>query len=336
MIRCTGKVRERNVPDYAHRNKVIHRDLKPANILVTDDGRAKITDFGIAKVLAREGVARTIGIMGTPSYMSPEQVKGGDIDARTDIFSLGIMIFTMLTGTKPFSGNTVAVMFKIVYEEPQLPSSLNPQLTPAHDYLIKKCLEKDRNQRYSSARELLNDLDDLQHGRPLRSQAVAPAPVPPSPAPAPHPERTLTLPIPGARKTDTPAAGAAHAVTPRRLRAWLRSRRGHRRRGPFPRLPHRRRSRRHRPSPSSPRPSSRCRLRMHGLFWGKRCRCVCRTFLPYRRRRRHRQPRTTRAADSARLFSNGKYASDGEAGPFRRIAPDAGAARRGTRATGSA
>src|ERR1035437_426353 len=168
--------------DYAHRNKVIHRDLKPANILVTDDGRAKITDFGIAKVLAREGVARTIGIMGTPSYMSPEQVRGGEIDARTDVFSLGIMIFTMLTGQKPFAGNTAAVMFKIVYEEPAVPSSVNAQLTPAHDFVVKKCLAKDRNQRYSSVRELLGDLDDLQHGRSPRSQAEAPAAAPSAPS----------------------------------------------------------------------------------------------------------------------------------------------------------
>src|SRR5579862_2607560 len=159
--------------DYAHRNQVIHRDLKPANILVTEDGRTKITDFGIAKVLAREGIARTVGIMGTPSYMSPEQVRGGEIDARTDIFSLGIIIFTMLAGQKPFSGNPAAVMFKIVYEEPPLPSILNPGLSPAFDQVIKKCLAKDRDLRYASARELLGDLDDLEHGRPPRSHPVA-------------------------------------------------------------------------------------------------------------------------------------------------------------------
>jgi len=188
--------------DYAHRNQVIHRDLKPANILVTEDERAKITDFGIAKVLAREGVARTVGIMGTPSYMSPEQVRGGEVDARADIFSLGIIFFTMLTGKKPFAGNTAAVMFKIVYEEPPVPSSLNPQLTPAHDYLVKKCLAKDRNLRYSSAHELLGDLDDLQHDRPPRSQAVAPAPAaaPPAPAAAPSLDRTVAMPIPGLMK----------------------------------------------------------------------------------------------------------------------------------------
>jgi serine/threonine protein kinase len=188
--------------DYAHRNQVIHRDLKPANILVTQDGRAKITDFGIAKVLAREGMARTVGVMGTPSYMSPEQVRGGEVDGRTDIFSLGIMIFTMLSGKKPFSGNTAAVMFKIVYEEPPAPSSLNPQLTPAHDYLVKKCLAKDRNLRYASASELLGDLDDLQHDRPLRSQAAAPAPAPAprGPAAAPRLDKAPAAAIPSFAK----------------------------------------------------------------------------------------------------------------------------------------
>jgi len=161
--------------DYAHREQVIHRDLKPANILMTDDGRVKITDFGIAKITARESTVRTAGVMGTPAYMSPEQVTGRELDARTDLFSLGVIAQVALTGERPFTGDTAALMFKIVYEDPVLPSKLNPRLGPGHDYLVLRLLAKDRNQRYSSAREFLDDLEDLRQGRPLRSQAAHPA-----------------------------------------------------------------------------------------------------------------------------------------------------------------
>jgi serine/threonine-protein kinase len=160
--------------EYAHRNQIIHRDLKPANIILTEDGRTKITDFGIAKIAA-QGVMRTVAVMGTPAYMSPEQVTGGEIDARADIFSMGILLYLMLVGEKPFTGDTAAVMFKIVYEDPVLPSKVNPLLAPALDYLVLRCLAKDRAKRYASAREFLDDLDDVRQGRPPRSQARVPA-----------------------------------------------------------------------------------------------------------------------------------------------------------------
>jgi serine/threonine-protein kinase len=160
--------------EYAHKQNIIHRDLKPANILLTEDGRTKITDFGIAKILALEGAKRTSSIMGTPSYMSPEQLTGGDIDARSDIFSLGILAYLMLTGVKPFPGDTAAVMFKIVYEDPVPPSQLKPGLTPGHDYLVLRSLVKNRTKRYASARDFLDDLDDVRHGRPPRSESKFP------------------------------------------------------------------------------------------------------------------------------------------------------------------
>lgn len=157
--------------DYAHREKVIHRDLKPANILLTQDNRAKITDFGIAKIVARETASRTVAVMGTPSYMSPEQVTGQPLDNRTDLFSMGIILFMMLTGQKPFIGDTAAVMFKIVSEDPVPPSKLNAKLTLGHDYLALRCLAKDPKKRYSTAREFLEDLKDVEDGRPPRSEA---------------------------------------------------------------------------------------------------------------------------------------------------------------------
>jgi serine/threonine-protein kinase len=160
--------------DYAHRNQIVHRDLKPANMILTEDGRVKITDFGIAKIVARDAVSKTLAIMGTPAYMSPEQVTGSEIDSRSDLFSMGILLYQMLVGEKPFPGDTAAVMFKIVYEDPTLPSKTNPVLTDGHDYVVLRCLAKDRTKRYATAREFLDDLEDVRGGRSPRSEGKLP------------------------------------------------------------------------------------------------------------------------------------------------------------------
>jgi len=153
--------------DYAHHHNVIHRDLKPANILLTDDDRVKITDFGIAKFKARVGTVVTDTILGTPSHMSPEQVIGAEVGARSDMFALGIILYMMLTGEHPFEGDAATVLFKVAYEDVTLPSQLNPELGPAHDHIVLRCLAKDPKKRYS-AREFLDDVENIQQGKPPR------------------------------------------------------------------------------------------------------------------------------------------------------------------------
>ncbi|MBI4462856.1 MAG: protein kinase [Acidobacteria bacterium] len=162
---------------YAHAQGIIHRDIKPANILVTPEGRAKITDFGIAK-LALAQATLPGQILGTPSFMSPEQVSGDAVDGRSDLFSLGVILYWLLTGDKPFTGDTTtAVSFKIVYKDPVPASQLNPALGPHVDYMLDRALAKNPDQRYQNGRELAADLDDLRHDRAPRSAAHA-GPVP--------------------------------------------------------------------------------------------------------------------------------------------------------------
>ena len=144
---------------FAHERNVIHRDIKPANLMLTADDTVKVTDFGTAKILQFGTVQQTAHVMGTPSYMSPEQVKGRAVDGRSDIFSLGVMLYEMVTSEKPFPGqNITTVIYKIVNEDPVPPRQINPTIHPGISAVVMRALEKEPDQRYQSCREMLEDL----------------------------------------------------------------------------------------------------------------------------------------------------------------------------------
>jgi serine/threonine-protein kinase len=146
--------------DYAHQKGIVHRDIKPANIMIAADGSAKISDFGIAKVTASEQFTMTGSIVGTPHYMSPEQVQGLSLDGRSDQFSLAVMAFEILTGEKPYTGeHLTTVVYKIVAEEPEVPHRLNASLNGAIDSVIKKALAKKPEGRYRTCQEFVEALE---------------------------------------------------------------------------------------------------------------------------------------------------------------------------------
>jgi len=146
--------------DYAHSKGIVHRDIKPANIMLSADGTAKIADFGIAKIAAAENLTMTGSIVGTPHYMSPEQVQGQTVDGRSDQFSLAVIGYEMLTGEKPYTGeHLTTVVYKIVAEEPVPPHRLNPSLSTGIENVLRKALAKKPDGRYRNCQDFIESLE---------------------------------------------------------------------------------------------------------------------------------------------------------------------------------
>ena len=175
--------------DHAHSMGVVHRDMKPANVILLENGRVKVADFGIARVEQSE-LTQTGTILGTPSYMSPEQFMGHPVDGRSDLFSCGVILYQLLTGEKPFTGeSSTTIMYKVLREEPTPPSELNLTLTPSLDFVIKKALSKSPADRFQTGRAFADALQDAIAGDMTISPAAAagaaaPAPIQFTQAPA--------------------------------------------------------------------------------------------------------------------------------------------------------
>jgi serine/threonine protein kinase len=208
--------------DYAHTKTVLHRDLKPSNVLMDDDGGAYLTDFGIARILSETGgTITTQGVVGTPSYMSPEQAQGQALDGRSDLYSLGVMLFEMATARRPFESDTpysIAVMQ--VTTPPPMPRTINPELPPSVEQVILTALKKRREERYNTAVALVEalkqaikdasvSLSDTQPGIP---RPYVP-PIPPPVAPVAPPSQYVYTPAPQSYPPPTP--GGQIAALPR-------------------------------------------------------------------------------------------------------------------------
>jgi eukaryotic-like serine/threonine-protein kinase len=160
---------------FAHQAGIIHRDIKPANIMLTPTGEVKVMDFGIARAMSSETFTEAATVLGTASYLSPEQAQGEPVDARSDIYSLGVVLYEMLTGRPPFSGDSpVAVAYKHVREDPQLPSQIVPDIPPELEAIVMKAMAKNPANRYSNAQEMAADLDRFLQGQPVTATPILP------------------------------------------------------------------------------------------------------------------------------------------------------------------
>ncbi|MDO0913420.1 Stk1 family PASTA domain-containing Ser/Thr kinase [Streptomyces sp. DT2A-34] len=161
--------------EYAHRNGIVHRDIKPANVMLTRNGQVKVMDFGIARAMGDSGMTmtQTAAVIGTAQYLSPEQAKGEQVDARSDLYSTGCLLYELLTVRPPFVGDSpVAVAYQHVREEAQAPSVFDPEITPEMDAIVLKALTKDPDYRYQSADEMRADIEACLDGQPVAATAA--------------------------------------------------------------------------------------------------------------------------------------------------------------------
>jgi eukaryotic-like serine/threonine-protein kinase len=194
---------------FAHRHGIVHRDIKPHNVLVDGDGRVKVTDFGIARAGTSQ-MTETGSIVGTAQYLSPEQARGGEIDPRSDLYSLGVVLYELLTGKTPFDGETpVEIAMKHLSAVPKAPSKLRPDVPPELDKVVLRALAKNPDDRYQSADEMEADLERVARGLPVAAATAATQVLRTPPAAAADAtSATMIAPPPGARARDVPSRAA--------------------------------------------------------------------------------------------------------------------------------
>src|SRR6478609_7243751 len=200
--------------EYSHRQGVVHRDIKPANIFLLADGTVKVADFGIAHIES-SNLTQVGTVVGTPNYMSPEQIMGLPVDGRSDIFSTGVILYQFLTGGRPFAGSSTTTMQKVLKEEPLPPSTLNVQLPPAIDSVVRRALAKRADDRFPTAQAFADALHAAMPA-PTHGAADPDATMPSGVSVAPAPSAVPPPPPPPPPTSSTQAA-AGSAAAPRPL-----------------------------------------------------------------------------------------------------------------------